>query len=514
MPRRGLVLLVTLVAAFAINLDTTIVNVALPSLAADLGAGTRGLQWVVDGYNLAFATLVLAGGAVGDRYGRRGTLVAGLAVFALASAVAPLAGNTAELVAARVVMGVAAACIFPTTLSIISQVFPDRGERAKAIGAWGAVAGIGVAAGPILGGALLEHYSWGSIFLALVPAAVLALAGALLIIPPGRQLDAPRLDLVGTGLSIATLGLLVGSIIEAPDRGWSSPLILTGFALAAGFGAALVVVEQRVEHPMLDVRLFTNLRFTAASGAVTVAFFALFGFIFLITQYMQVYRGYSPLSTGLRILPVALSIAVTSAGGTMLAVRIGNKAVVATGLLLLVAAYGWISLAPGGLRYEVIAAQMVLMGSGLGLTSAPATESIMGVVRPEKAGIGSALNDATREIGGTLGVAVIGSVFASLYRSALHGAIAVPDGLRSVAERSYQAGAAAAGQLGAGPASPGVAGAVRRQVDDAFLQGLHAGCAVASGVCLLGALAVLRYLPARPLERSAVVEPLFESAAT
>lgn len=496
-PRRGLVLAVVLLAAFAINLDTTIVNVALPSLSEQLGASTKDLQWVVDGYNLAFAALVLAGGAIGDRYGRRSTLAAGLGLFALATALAPAADGTGTLIAARVVMGLAAAAIFPTTLSIITQVFPDRGDRAKAIGAWGAVGGMGVAAGPIVGGALLDRYSWVSVFFALVPVAVLALVGTLLVVPSGRAEHRPKLDLAGIGLSVLTLGVLVGTIIEAPDHGWGSAFTLTGFALSAVLAIAFVTTERRCDEPMLDVTLFRNLRFTAASGAVTVAFFALFGFIFLITMYMQVLRGYSPLSTGVRILPVAISIAVTSATGTLLAVKVGNKAVVSTGLFLLVLAFGWVGFAPAHLDYRLIACQMVLMGSGMGLTSAPATESIMGVVRPEQAGVGSAVNDATREIGGTLGVAVIGSVFASLYRHSLDAA-SLPAQIRQVASSSYQAGAVAVGRLGADPSTAGLAGRLRAEIDDAFISGLHAGCRVAAAVCLIGAAAVLAYLPSRP----------------
>jgi len=272
----------------------------------------------------------------------------------------------------------------------------------------------------------------------------------------------------------------------------------------------LVVVERSVRAPMLDVRLFANLRFTAASGAVTVAFFALFGFIFLITQYMQLLRDYSPLSTGLRILPVAASIAVTSATGTLLAVRIGNKAVVATGLGLLVVAFTWISFISADLPYGVIALQMVVLGSGLGLTTAPATEAIMGVVRPEQAGVGSAVNDATREVGGTLGVAIIGSVYAGLYRAGLTGD-GLPSGVRDAARESFAASRSVAGRLAAGPRE-----ALLAQANAGFLDGLHAGCRVAAAVCLVGALAVLALLPSRPEpaagEDDSTQEPVLVSA--
>ncbi|HEY0934337.1 MAG TPA: MFS transporter, partial [Trebonia sp.] len=266
--RPALVLAVVLLATFAINVDTTIVNVALPAVSRQLHATTSGLQWVVDAYNLAFAALILAGGTVGDRYGRRWTLAAGLAVFAAGSAVAAEAGSTSALIGWRVLMGAAAAFIFPTTLSIISQTFPDRAARAKAIGAWGAAAGAAVALGPIAGGELLGHFWWGSIFWVMVPLAALTLAGTLAFVPADRRTPGEPLDLRGLGLSALGLASLVYTIIEAPDHGWSSSRTLAGFAVAAAALTALAVVEARAAHPMLDVRLFTDLRFTAASGAV------------------------------------------------------------------------------------------------------------------------------------------------------------------------------------------------------------------------------------------------------
>ena len=444
-----IVLAVVLTAAYAINLDTTIVNVALPTLNLRLGAGTSSLQWVVDAYNLAFAALVLAGGNIGDRYGRRETLAAGLAGFAVASLVAALCTNVGQLIAARFAMGAAAALIYPTTLSIITNTFAERKVRAAAIGAWGAVTGIGVATGPIIGGALLEHFWWGSVFLALIPVAVAAMVGAWMFVPRSRVVGLPPLDGTGLGLSIVALAALIYTIIEAPDHGWGSPRTIAGFVAAGVVLALFVRWELRRTAPMLDVRLFANLRFSAASTSVTIAFFSLFGFIFLITQYFQQLRDYGPLSTGVRILPVAFSIAISSVVGSKLVVRIGNKAVAAGGLLSLGASFVWIGLSASFVSYQLIAAQMVLMGTGLGLTSTAATESIMGVVKPEQAGAGSAVNDATREIGGALGVAVLGSVYSSLYASHLRGQIGgLPSGL-------VQKATSASGRAGRlRPASP------------------------------------------------------------
>jgi EmrB/QacA subfamily drug resistance transporter len=488
------VLAVVLVAAYAINLDTTIVNVALPTLNLRLGAGTSSLQWVVDGYNLAFAALVLAGGNIGDRYGRRETLSVGLGGFAVASLLASQCTNVGELIAARFVMGAAAALIYPTTLSIITNTFSDRKARAAAIGAWGGVTGMGVATGPIVGGVLLEHFWWGSVFVALIPVAVVALVGVWLFVPRSRLVGLAPLDRTGLGLSILALGALIYTIIEAPDHGWGSTRTIAGFVAAAVVVALFVRWERSRTAPMLDVGLFTNLRFSAASTSVTVAFFSLFGFIFLITQYLQQLRGYGPLSTGVRILPVAFSIAISSVVGSKLVVRIGNKAVIGGGLVLLGASFLWIALSASFISYDLIAAQMVLMGTGLGLTSTAATESIMGVVKPEQAGAGSAVNDATRELGGTLGVAVLGSVYSSLYASHLRGhAGGLSSALVQKATSSFGAGHAIAAHI---PGGPGIA--FGNVVTASFMDGLHAACFVASGICVLGAAFAAGFLPSRP----------------
>ncbi|MEH3141306.1 MAG: MFS transporter [Mycobacterium kyogaense] len=370
--RPGAVLAVVLVAALAINVETTIVNVALPTLNSSLDASTRGLQWIVDAYNLAFAALVLAGGTIGDKFGRRRTLIAGLILFAAASIGAALCTTTGELIAMRVVMGVASAMIYPTTLAIITDTFRDPRQRAAAIGVWGAVTGLGVAIGPILGGALLEVFWWGSLFLALAPIALAAAVAAPLVIPAAKADTSSRLDRGGLLLSVVMLAALVYTIIEAPERGWTSPPTLAGFAVTILAGMSFAVWERRQADPLIDVSLFANLRFSAASGAVTVAFFALFGFIFLITQFMQLLQGFGPLETGIRILPVALSIAIGSVLGTQLAVRrIGTKVIVALGLILMAAAFAWVSVSDLSIGYPEMAAQMVLLGGGLGLTSAP-----------------------------------------------------------------------------------------------------------------------------------------------
>jgi EmrB/QacA subfamily drug resistance transporter len=497
--RRPLILMSLLLAAFVINLDTTIVNVALPTLVRELHASNSQLQWIVDAFNLLFAGSVLAMGSLSDRFGRKGMLLAGLSVFGLASAAGGLMDSAGALIAARAVMGVGAAMVFPSTLSLLSNVFTARAERALAIGLWGATTGVAIALGPIVGGWLLEAFDWRSIFFAMTPVA--AVAGVLVAgcVPASRDPHAPRIDRAGFALSTAMVGLLVYTTIAAPDHGWGSARTVGGFALAAGLLAAFVAWERRTERPMLDLSLFANPRFTAASAAVAISFFALSGFIFLVTQYFQFLKGYGPLSTGVRLLPVASCVAISSILGTRLAVRFGTKLVVASGLLSMAAFYLWVATASASTGYGTIAAQMVVLGTGMGLTSAPATEAIMGVVPKAKAGVGSAVNDATRLLGGTLGVAVIGSVYASLYASrltsALHGG--VPASVDHAAHGSVGAAFATAEQLDRA-GQPALASAIHDGASAAFFHGFAAANYVAAGVAAAGALLALAFLPAHP----------------
>jgi EmrB/QacA subfamily drug resistance transporter len=499
---KPLILASLLLAAFAINLDTTIVNVALPTLVRDLHTSNSQLQWVVDAYNLVFAALLLVSGSLSDRLGRKGMLIAGLAVFGAASAVGGLQTSAGGLIAARCVMGLGAAMVFPATLSLISNVFTERRERARAIGLWGATAGVAIALGPIAGGWLLQRFSWTSIFFAMAPVAAVAIALVGFSAPRSRDPLAARVDRVGFLLSTAAMALLVYTIIEAPVHGWSGARTLAGFAAAAALLVAFAAYEQRVPAPMLDISLFRNPRFTAASGSVTVAFFSLFGFIFLMTQYFQFFKGYSPLSAGVHLLPVATSVGLASVLGTRLAVRFGTKLIVGGGLLAVTAFYLWVSTATVSTAYGTIAVQMVLYGVGMGFTSAPATEAIMGAVPRRKAGVGSAVNDTTRLLGGTLGVAVIGSVFASAYGSRLGGALAghMPQTLYATAHQSAGAALAVAAHLHAA-GHVALAAAVRHATAGAFIHGLSIGCLVAAGVALAGAAMAGLLLPSQPAPR-------------
>jgi EmrB/QacA subfamily drug resistance transporter len=499
MRRRPVILGSLLLAAFAINVDTTIVNVALPSLVRELHASTTELEWIVDAYNLLFAALVLATGNLSDRLGRKGVLLCGLGVFGVATTAGGLVNSPGGLIVARAAMGIGAALIFPATLSLLTNVFTERRERARAIGLWGATAGVGIAAGPIVGGWLLEHYAWPSVFFALAPIA--ALAGALIAVsvPTSRDPQTPSPDRAGVVLSTAAMAALIYTIIEAPNHGWLATRTIGGLVLAGALLVAFIGWERRAPAPMLDVGLFRNLRFSAASGALTITFFALMGFIFLVTLYMQFLKGYGPLSTGLRILPVAITVGVTSILGTSLAVRAGTKVVVAGGLVSLAVGLAWVSSVTADTSYLTIAGQMVLLGAGIGLTSAPATESIMGAVSDAKAGIGSAINDATRILGATLGVAVIGSIYASLYASRLDTALPahLPDAAGRAAHSSVGAAFAAAAHLDAA-GQTGMALTLRHAASRAFIDGFGAACLVAAGIALAGAVMAATLLPAQP----------------
>src|SRR5437763_6582547 len=370
MNRKPLILASLLLAAFLINLETTIVNVALPTLVRELRATDSQLQWVVDAYNLVLAGSVLAAGSLSDRFGRKGMLLAGLAVFGVACLAGGLTDDPGQLIATRAVMGIGSAMVFPSTLSLLSNVFTERGERARATGLWGATTGAAIALGPIVGGWLLELSSWRSIFYAMAPVAVVAVVLSARVVPTSRDADAPRLDWTGFVLSTAMVALPVYTIIEAPDRGWTSSWTIGGFLVTALLAAVFVHWERRVVHPMLELSLFANPRFTAASGSVAISFFALSGFIFLVTQYFQLFKGYGPLSTGVRLLPVASCVAIASILGARLAVRLGTKLVVAVGLLAMAGFYVWVATAAANTSYGTIAAQLVVLGTAMGLLSA------------------------------------------------------------------------------------------------------------------------------------------------
>src|ERR1700739_1771334 len=459
-------LAVICLGVFVISVDATIVNVTLPTLSRQLGADTAQLQWIVDAYTLVMSGLLLSAGSLSDRYGRRGWLNSGLALFAITSGIAAQVNSADQLIAARAAMGVGAAVIFPTTLGLVTNIFTDPVPRAKAIGLWAAMVGVGVAVGPISGGWLLQHFSWGSIFMVNIPIAALAIIGGILFVPTSRDPAAPRVDVPGLILSAVGITTLVYTVIEAPTWGWTNGRTAAGFALAAIVLAGFALWEGRSTHPMLDVSVFSNRRFSGGSLAVTAGFLTLFGFIFVITQYFQFIKDYTAFGAGGRVLPVAASIAVASLLGPRMVERIGSTVVVASGLAIFAAGPAWASAVDAGTSYVSIAMQMVLLGGGLGLTTAPATEAIMGSLSVAKAGVGSAVNDTTRELGGTLGVAIVVSVCASVYsgRIAANSVVSqLPADARSAMGSSVAAAQRVVAQLPAGMAA-GVRGAGGRGV--------------------------------------------------
>ncbi|HWL32908.1 MAG TPA: DHA2 family efflux MFS transporter permease subunit, partial [Gaiellaceae bacterium] len=336
-PRRWWTLGVLCLSLLVISLDNTILNVALPTLERDLGASSSQLQWIVDSYMLVFAGLLLTAGALGDRFGRKRALKFGLLVFGLGSTLSAFAGSADALIASRALMGIGGAFIMPSTLSILTATFPAR-ERAKAIGIWAGVSGLGIAIGPLAGGWIVENADWSWIFLVNVPFVIGALVAGRWLIPESLDPSAPRLDVPGFGLSTLGLVALVWAVIEAPSAGWTSPTILAGFGAAATLLLAFVAWERHTPHPMLDIELFRNRRFSAASGAITLSFFAMFGAIYFLTQYLQLVLGFSALEAGVRILPVAVGIALGGPLSAKLSERIGAKLVVASGLGLVATA--------------------------------------------------------------------------------------------------------------------------------------------------------------------------------
>lgn len=491
--RRWAILGVLSLSLLITAIDHTIMNVALPRMVVDLGATNSQLQWIVDSYTVVFAGLLLAAGAFGDRFGRKGALQFGLAMFLAGSVFAALSTSAAGVITARAVMGIGGAFIMPATLSILTNAFGDPAERAKAIGIWAGVSGIGVALGPIAGGYLLEHFSWSSVFWLNVPVVIAALVIGHSILPTSKAADGRRLDPIGAGLSITALTALVYAVIEAPAHGWTSSWTLGAAVAASVLVGVFVAWEMHCDAPMLDVRFFANPRFSAASVSITFAFFALAGAIFIVTQYLQFVLGYSPLRAGLGILPAAAALAVAGPISAHVAAHLGGRATISAGLVVAAAGLGVQAMFAES-TYLPIAVGQALFGLGLGLAMAPATDSIMGSLPPERAGVGSAVNDTTREVGSALGVAVIGSIAGSIYTGHL-----VPEvdrlGLPAdvAAAVTDNVGAAAHAARGLDPATGSQLMQIAR---DGFVDAMHAGMWIGAAVAGIGAIVAFTKLPA------------------
>jgi EmrB/QacA subfamily drug resistance transporter len=503
-PLRKWALGVLCLSLLVISLDNTILNTALPKLGRDLHASGSQLQWIVDSYMLVFAGMLLAAGSLGDRYGRRKALVFGLSVFGVGSLLSAASDEASMLIASRALMGLGGAFIMPTTLSILTNVFPAE-ERGKAIGAWAGVSGLGIVIGPVAGGFLLEHFAWSSVFLVNVPVVALALAGAMWLVPESKDPDVSPLDPHGSVLSMVALSCLLWAIIEAPSYGWTSPSVVVAFSAAAIFGSAFVWWETHTATPMLDLSLLRNRRFSAASFSVTLVFFGLMGTIFVLTQFLQSVLGYSPLQAGLRVMPVAVGVIAGGPASARLAARIGARPLVSGGLVVIAAALLLLSSASPHSSYPLIGGSLALMGIGMGMGMAPATESIMSSLPPANAGVGSAMNDATRQVGGAIGVAVLGSVLSSMYRPQMNEIVAhLPKPLAHTAHDQVSGAVVVAQHLG-GRAGADLADAAHA----AFASGMDAAALVAAAAVIVGALIAARYMP----DRNAAVEAAVATAA-
>jgi EmrB/QacA subfamily drug resistance transporter len=509
--RRWWTLGVLCLSLVMIVVANTSLNVALPTLVKDLHASASSLQWMVDAYSLVFAGLLLTAGSLGDRYGRRLALNVGLILFGGASTLATLASSSGQVIAARAIMGVGAALVMPATLSVLAHVFPPN-ERPRAIAIWAGFAGVGAAAGGVISGWLLQHFWWGSIFLTNVGVVAIALVAGAFLIPSTRDDRKPALDPLGALLSMAGLGVLIYAIIEAPTRGWLSPATLLVAAGAIVVLAAFAAWELRSAHPMLDLRFFRNPRFAAATSAITLIFFMMFGTFFVLTQYLQSVLGYTPLQAGVRVLPWAAAYMVSATMSARAVERFGQRAVVSSGLIIVGA--GLFLLSRGGVHanYLLIAGSLVVTAIGMGFTTAPSTGAIMVSVPLDKAGVGSAVNDTTRELGGALGVAVFGSIVASRYHATIgHHLVGLPAAAQSAA---HQASASLGAALqGAGPLPRPAATALTGAARSTYVGALHTTLLVTVAVAVVAAALISWVLRPSATRRALAAQRSEEVAA-
>jgi EmrB/QacA subfamily drug resistance transporter len=491
-PTRWLALAVLCVTLMIVTLDVTVLNVALPAIVRDLSASTTQLQWIVDSYVVVFAGLLLAVGSLADRIGRKRVFLAGLVAFAAGSTWAAFSGSVGMLIAARAAMGIGGALMMPSTLALITSIFTDSTERRRAIGLWAATTGVGVALGPIVGGLLLTRFWWGSVFLINVPIAVIGFCCALPLIPESRNPAVRPPDLIGAALSMAGFGLLLWSLIEAPTAGWTSARVL-----AAGIGGVAVLAlfafwESRTTHPMLNLRFFRNREFSGAVSSVALATFGLYGLLFVLTQFLQFSLGYSALRSGLCVLPTAGAVAVVAPLATLGVRWAGVRYTVAAGLLVIASGFWQISTATATSGFGDIALGLVLLGVGAGLVIPAATDAVMGSLPDSDYGVGSATNSTFLQLGGALGVAIIGSLLNTRYTDSMTAALDpfhVPATAMNAISGSLGGALAVADRIG-GTMGTELAGYARHAFVSGMDLGLVTGACVALGGCLL-ALVIL-----------------------
>jgi EmrB/QacA subfamily drug resistance transporter len=494
--KRWLVLAVMCLVLFIISIDNTVLNLALPSIANSFEASAGELQWIVDAYTLVFASLLITTGAVGDRYGRKRLLMAGLALFGIGSLGAALAVSTQMLIGFRAELGLAGAMIMPSTLSILTDVFRDPKERAKAIAIWSSIFSIGAGIGPIIGGLLINHFHWSSVFYLNLPIVAICITAGLLVVPESNAESAPRPDIPGVLLSIVGLVALVFGMIHAGETSWSDATTLLSFLVAAVFLGAFIWWENRAKEPMLPLEFFKNRSFSGANSSLTLSAFAMMGGMYFFSQFFQTVRGYTPLVAALAMFPMTPAVFTATMFSLRVDRKIGTNRTMALGLLLSGAGLFFFSWAAAiDTPYFYVLLMQVLLGIGIGFTMSPATNAIMSSLPRHRAGIGSAMNDTTRQLGGALGIAVLGALMNGVYRvevNQLSGMNGVSETLLAMVRGSVQNAHLAAQQLN------GELGAVVVRISSqAFVDGMREAMLIASGIMALSAVTAYLLVPPR-----------------
>jgi EmrB/QacA subfamily drug resistance transporter len=486
------------VSLIVISLDNTILNVAIPSISRTLGATASELQWIVDGYILVFAALLLTMGGLGDRFGRKRALQAGLVLFGIGSLAAALSTTTEMLIASRAFLGIGGATIMPATLSIVSATFPAN-ERPRAIAMWAAVFALGVGIGPLVGGWLLQHFEWNSVFFVNIPVIIIALLGGAYTLGESKDEHAPKADIPGVILSITGLFALVYGIIEAGLHGWTAPNVVTAFVVAAVLLGIFAWWENRNPNAMLPTRFFKNMSFTGANLALVFVTFSLFGSVFFLSQYLQTIQGYNTLEAGILGLPMAITLTFVASRSAFVAARLGTKYTVALGITIAATGLFYMSsLFHHDTPYIVIALGQIILATGMGLAVSPATNSVMASVPIRKAGIGSAMNDTTRQLGGALGVAVLGTIMNNAYQKGISGLHTVLPQLPETAYEAISSSIQAAHIVANNPAVPESAREVIiSTANDAFILGMNEAMLVGSLIMAAAAVFALLFLPAQ-----------------
>ena len=494
--KRWYVLVIMCLVLFIISIDNTVLNLALPSISSGLGATASQLQWIVDSYTLIFASLLITTGSIGDRYGRRKLLIIGLALFGVCSLGAALSVSTGMLIAFRLLLGVAGAMIMPSTLSILMDVFRERRERIKAIAIWSSIFSIGAGIGPIIGGFLINSFDWSAVFYLNVPIVLICLTGGYFLVPESKDSSAPKPDLPGVLLSIIGLMSLVFGMIQAGEQGWASTTVLASFGVAFIFLSAFIWWENHSTSPMLPLSFFKNMSFTGANAALTMSAFAMMGSMYFFSQFLQSVQGYSPVMAAICMFPMTPAVFLSTMGSIKVDRKMGTKFTVSMGLLLSGAGIFLFSQTAGiNTPYGIIFLVQIILGMGIGFTMSPATNSVMSALPPGRAGIGSAMNDTTRQVGGALGIAVLGALMNGTYRSGVN----LLDGLSGISQvtldqirSSIQGAHIVALKLGTG-----LAGTVIQTSSQAFVNGMREALLIASVVMWIAAVTAWLILPAK-----------------